>query len=70
MSQKSKKLTKIAKIDEENLYIFWNDMMNFNEIFRKNITYVDIKSQQKLGLHPFSRKHNFGKTRGGIYQSF
>ena len=69
MSKKSKRLTKIAKIDEENLYIFWNNMMNFNEILRKNIAYDDIKSQQKLGLHPFPRKHNFGKTREGTYQS-
>ena len=38
--------------------------MNFNEIFRKNVTHNNIKSHQKSGLHPLSRKHNIGKTTG------
>ena len=42
-------------------------MVNFKEIFRKNVTYGNIKSHRKLGLHPPSRKHNFGKTaKGGV----
>ena len=41
-------------------------MMNFNEFFRKNVTYDDIKSHPKSGLQPLSRKHNFGKTTDGI----
>ena len=42
-------------------------MVNFKEIFRKNVTYGNIKSHRKLGLHPPSRKRNFGKTaKGGV----
>ena len=40
-------------------------MVNFKEIFRKNVTYGNIKSHQKLGLHPPSRKRNFGNTATG-----
>ena len=45
--------------------IFMNDMMNFNEALKKNITFDNIKSHQRSRLHPLSRKHNFGKTKGG-----
>ena len=41
-------------------------MMDFNEIFRKYVTYDNIKSELKSGLHPPSRKHNFGKTLGEV----
>ena len=34
-------------------------MMNFNDILKKNVTYDNIKSDQKLGLRLLSRKHNF-----------
>ena len=44
---------KIQKIDEnnqnrrsKNLYLL-GDLMNFNKIFEKNVTYDDIKSGQK-----------------------
>ena len=33
-----------------------NDLSNFNEIFRKNVTYDNIKNHKTVGLHPFSRK--------------
>ena len=33
--------------------------MNFNEIFRKNVTYDNIKSLKKSGFHPLSGKHSF-----------
>ena len=36
--------------------------MNFNEIFRKNVTRDNIKCHQKSGLHPLFKNHNFGKT--------
>ena len=39
-------------------------MMNFYQIFRKNLSYDNIKSHQKSGLHALSRKHNFGKITG------
>ena len=39
-------------------------MRNFNEIFRKDVTYDNIKSHKKPGLHPLSEKCIFGKTTG------
>ena len=38
--------------------------MNFNESLSKNVAYNNIKSHQKSGLHPLSRKHDFGKMTG------
>ena len=35
---------KLANIDEEN------DFRNFNEIFRKNVSYDNVKSHKKTGL--------------------
>ena len=35
---------KTANIAEEN---HWNELRNFNQIFRKDVTYVNIKSQKK-----------------------
>ena len=49
------KMMKIVNIDEENLHIFRpNDWRNFNEIFKKNLSY-DIKSHKKQGFN-LSRK--------------
>ena len=39
----SKKLTKIVKIEEVK-FISSGNLMNFNEILGKNVTYDDIKS--------------------------
>ena len=39
--------------------------MNFNEVFRKNVTYGNIKCQKITGLSPFSGKYTFGKTLVG-----
>ena len=33
--------------------------MNFNEIFRKNMTYDDIKSDRKRELYFLFRQYNF-----------
>ena len=57
--KQSKKMAKIANIDNDNLL---NDLLNFNEIFRENVTSDNIKSHQKSGLQTISGKHNFGKT--------
>ena len=44
MVKKSKKFTKIFKIEEvKNSYLL-RHLMNFNKIFGKNLTYDDIKS--------------------------
>ena len=39
-----------------------NELRNFNEMFRKHVTYDNIKSHKKTGLHAFSEKHNFTKS--------
>ena len=39
--------------------------MNFNETFRKDVTYDNIKSHKKPGIQPLSRRYIFGKTTGG-----
>ena len=53
-AKKSDKLIKLNNIEEQN----------FNEIFRKDVTYDNIKSHEKPGIHNFSEKHIFGKTTG------
>ena len=40
-----------------------NDLTNFNEIFRENVTY-NIKSHKKSGLYLFFKKDSSGKTNG------
>ena len=44
--------------------------MNFNEIFRKNITCDNIKSHQKSGLLPLSRKTISENHRGVQTETF
>ena len=53
---------KIVNIEEENLNIFFR---NFDEIFRKDVTYDNIKSHKKAGLYRLSKKYIFGKTTEG-----
>ena len=53
--KKSEKLMKIVNNDGENLYIFWTTSgMNFNEIFRKDVAYDNIKIHKKPGPHSVS----------------
>ena len=52
---KKKKLTKIAKIEEIKIHIFCE-----TEIFGENITYNDIKSDQKPKLYRLFRQCIFG----------
>ena len=35
-----------------------------NGIFRKNVSYDNIKSRKEPGVYPLSRKYSFGKTAG------
>ena len=44
---------KMVDIEEENL-------QNFNEIFRKHMTYDRIKNKKKTELHLFYEKDIFG----------
>ena len=48
--KKSKKLAKKLKLKRKKSYLL-NDSMSFSETFRKNITYDNIKSHKKSGLH-------------------
>ena len=41
-------------------------MRNFNDIFKKDMTYDNIKSYKKPVLHPLSRKYICEKTSGGL----
>ena len=44
--------------------------MNFNEIFKKDGTYDNVKSHKKTGFHPLSRKLILGKATSGSSPSF
>ena len=57
--QKSEQLMKILNIEEKNLQI--EELRNFNEVFRKDVPYDNIKSHKKAGLHPLPKNYNFGK---------
>ena len=50
---------KIANTDREGLL---NDLKNFNEIFRKDVTYDNIKNHKKPGFYSLFRRYIFGKT--------
>ena len=63
------------KIDESSLYwqrnslYLLNDLRNFSEIFRKDVTYDNTKSNKKPGFHCLFRRQIFRKTmraRGGV----
>ena len=60
------------KIAENSCYwqrkssYFLNDLRNFNGIFRKDVTYDNIKSRKKPELHPLFRRCIFGKTTSGV----
>ena len=41
-------------------------MRNFNEIFRKDLAYDNIKSYEKAGLYPLSGRYIFEKTAEGV----
>ena len=47
--------------EEQNLHICFR---NFDEIFRKYVTYDNIKSCKKEGLQPLSLKYIFEETTG------
>ena len=57
---------KIANIEQRNSSYLLNNLRNFNEIFRKDVTYDNIKSHKNPGFHPLFRRCIFRKTtRGG-----
>ena len=46
-SKKWWKLLKIDNIDRESLHIFLNDLRDFNEVFKKDVTHGNIESDKK-----------------------
>ena len=41
-------------------------MKNFNEVFRKYVTYDNIKSHKKQGFHPLFRRNIYRKVTEGV----
>ena len=54
---KIEKLIKIGNIEEENSLYLLNELSNFNEIFSEDVTYDNIKSPKKTGIHDFSESN-------------
>ena len=45
-----------------------DELRNFNEIFREDVTYHNIKNHKKPGLYPLSKRCIFGKPQKGECQ--
>ena len=56
---------KVANIDIEILHKFLNDLTNFSEIFRKDVTYDNIKSCKKNRVSPSLQDIHFSKNHRG-----
>ena len=54
---------KIANTDRESFHIL-KELNKFNENFRRDVTYNNIKSHKKARFHPNFRIYIFGKTKG------
>ena len=50
---------KIVNINGKKSSYLLKDFGNFKEILRKNVTYDNIKSNKKPGLHPLSLEDTF-----------
>ena len=57
---------KIANIEQRNSSYLLNDLRNFNQILRKDVTYDNIKSQKKTRFHPLFRRYIFRKITGEV----
>ena len=54
---------KIVNIKEKNIHILsFERHQEFQWHFQESVTYDDIKSHKKAGLHPLLEKVIFGKT--------
>ena len=54
---------KIANIVKEDLL---NNLWNFNEIFRKDVAYDNIKSHKKPGIHYLLSRYFLKKNEGEV----
>ena len=50
---------------KKKLFTFLNNTSNFNEIFRKDVTYDNVKSHKKTSASPSLWKMHFSKTTNG-----
>ena len=59
------------KIDKNSSYLqtktsyILSDSGNFNQVFRKDVTYDNIKSHKKVAFRSPFRRYIFEKTAGG-----
>ena len=58
---------KLVNIDEENFHLL-NDLRNFNEFFRKNVIYDNIKSHKKNRASPSLQKIQLWKNHREVGQ--
>ena len=59
-------MIKIVNIGRKSSYLL-NDLGNFKEFFRKDVTHDNIKSHKKAGLQRLSKRYIFVKnTRGRV----
>ena len=63
----SKKSMKIVYIKEENIHHL-NDLRTFNEIFRKDMAYDNIKSHKKRIIKEYIKKINKKKVNTNVVQ--
>ena len=54
-------MIKIVNIGRKSSYLL-NDLGNFKEFFRKDVTHDNIKNHKKARLHHLSRTYIFGKN--------
>ena len=57
-------MIKIANIDRISSYLL-NDLRKFNEIFRKDVFWDNIKSHKKPGFHPYLEDTSFEEPQVG-----
>ena len=57
---------KVVNIERKKSPYLLKDLRKFNENFRKDVSYDDIKIQKKAVFQPLDKKQIFQKTTGGI----
>ena len=61
MSKNPKNWQKLLKLKKISISSECHD--EFQRNAQENVTYDNLKSHKKSGLHPLSRKQNFGKNK-------
>ena len=63
ITRKCQNIKNSSYLQRKSSYLL-NNWRNFDEVFRKDLTYDNIKSHEKPESHPFLRRCIFGKTQG------